>query len=340
MAARQTQQTEETDQAEVLSINRRGAPTRTGQAYRGPHTRKPMEHDDPLVRGLGWFSEGLGLFGSVNPDGLAHLIGVKPSPGHCKFLRLVGMREIASGAGILSQPQPVPWLWSRVAGDIMDLSFLTYALLSRAGRDKQRVAMALASVLGVSALDLGASLQASGTSADSADGLVHVRQTITIGRPVAEVYQFWRNFENLPQFMSNLESVRVTGDGRSHWKAKAPAGQTVEWDAELVEDRPNELISWRALPSSQIHHAGQVQFRPAPGDRGTEVEVDLQYDPPAGPIGQTVARLFGKEPGQQVPTDLRRLKQVMEPGEIIRSEATIHGVSLLQRPAQPAEAAA
>src|SRR3954471_15916067 len=128
-----------------------------------------------------------------------------------------------------------------------------------------------------------------------------VKKVVTVNGSPAELYNFWHNFENLPRFMRHLESVQVTGPRRSHWKAKAPAGQTVEWDAELVEDRPNELISWRALPSSQIHHAGQVQFRPAPGDRGTEVEVDLQYDPPAGPIGQTVARLFGKEPGQQVP---------------------------------------
>jgi len=289
---------------------------------------------------LGWFSNGLGLTGTISPDRLAHLIGVRDTSSNRAFLRFVGMREIASGVGILTQSQPAPWIWSRVAGDVIDLSFLTYALLSRNGRDKQRVAMALASVVGVTALDLQASTKVRRPTPASADGLAHVRQTITVGRPVAEVYQFWRNFEHLPQFMSNLESVRVMGDRRSHWKAKAPAGQTVEWDAELVEERPNELISWRALPDSQIHHSGRVEFRPAPGSRGTEIQVDLFYDPPAGTVGQLVARLFGKEPGQQVPTDLRRLKQILEAGEVIRSEATVHGVSLLQRPAQPAEAAA
>jgi len=337
MAVHQTQQTDEPERAQLVAINPPRGTMHRPQDYRGPHTRTGVQQDDPLVRGLGWFSNGLGIMGTVAPDTLAHFIGIDDTSGNRKFLRFVGMREIASGVGILAQSQPSPWLWSRVAGDVMDLSYLTFALLSSNGRDKSRVAAALAAVAGVTALDLRASRATSGAGAAERG---QVRQTITIGRPVEEVYQFWRNFENLPRFMSNLESVRVTGDRRSHWKAMAPAGESVEWDAELVDDRPNELISWRSLPQSQIPNRGQVEFRPAPGNRGTEIQVDLQYEPPAGQIGQVVARLFGKEPGQQVPTDLRRLKQILEAGDIIRSDATIQGVSLLQRPAQPAEAAA
>jgi uncharacterized membrane protein len=159
---------------------------------------------------------------------------------------------------------------------------------------------------------------------DTTGGGIHVIQAITINRPIEEVYGFWHNFENLPRFMEHLESVQVTGDGRSRWKAKAPAGATVEWEAETVEDRPNELISWRALPDSTVPNSGSVRFRKAPGDRGTEVTVELRYQPPGGKLGALIAKLFGEEPSQQVKSDLRRFKQVMELGEVVHSDASIH----------------
>jgi uncharacterized membrane protein len=139
---------------------------------------------------------------------------------------------------------------------------------------------------------------------------------------VEEVYAFWRNFENLPRFMRHLESVTVSGDRRSHWVAKAPAGKSVEWDAEILEDRPNELISWRSLPGADVYNAGTVQFQPASGGRGTEVRVTLEYHPPFGKLGSRIAMLFREEPGQQVYDDLRNFKQVMETGEILLSDAT------------------
>jgi uncharacterized membrane protein len=168
---------------------------------------------------------------------------------------------------------------------------------------------------------------------------VQVKQAITIRRPVEEVYAFWRDFQNLPRFMPHLESVQVIGPGRSHWKTQAPGGTCVEWDAETVEDRANELIAWRSLDGADVPNAGLVQFRLAPRNQGTEIEVDIQYDPPGGEIGQTIAKLFGKEPGQQVAADLRRLKQVLETGEILISDATIRHAGLAQRPAQPPERA-
>jgi uncharacterized membrane protein len=122
--------------------------------------------------------------------------------------------------------------------------------------------------------------------------------------------------------MRHLESVTVTGEGRSHWVAKAPAGKSVEWDAELTADRENELIAWRSLPGAQVYNAGTVRFQPAPGGRGTEVRVELEYDPPLGKLGSKVAMLFREEPGQQVQDDLRHFKQVMETGEIVLSDAT------------------
>jgi len=124
--------------------------------------------------------------------------------------------------------------------------------------------------------------------------------------------------------MSHLESVRPTGETTSHWKAKAPAGSTVEWDAEIVQDRANELIAWRSLPGSSVENSGVVRFRHAPGGRGTEVHVEMSYNPPSGALGSVVAMLFGKEPDQEVSEDLRVFKQIMETGEPIRSDASVH----------------
>ena len=144
---------------------------------------------------------------------------------------------------------------------------------------------------------------------------VKVVKAVTINRPAEELYRFWRNFENLPRFMRHLESVKVEGN-RSHWIARAPAGFTVAWDAEIINEQPNTLIAWRSLEGSQVSTAGSVHFSRAPGNRGTEVRVTLKYDPPAGKLGTLVARLFGEEPGQQIDEDLRRFKQLTEAGEI------------------------
>jgi uncharacterized membrane protein len=147
-------------------------------------------------------------------------------------------------------------------------------------------------------------------------GPLHVEQSVTINRPADDLYHFWRQFENLPRFMKHLQSVSAGGERRSHWVATGPAGSTVEWDAEIVEDLPEQLISWRSLPGAQVDSAGSVRFETAPGGRGTIVRVSFDYSPPAGALGAAVARLFGEEPGQQVEGDLRRFKNIMEAGEI------------------------
>lgn len=148
---------------------------------------------------------------------------------------------------------------------------------------------------------------------------VRVEKTVTINKPAAELYRFWRNFENLPRFMEHVESVHVENDTRSHWTVKAPAGQTVQWEAKIINDIPNELIAWQTT-HGDIANAGSVRFRAAPGGKGTEVTVNLEYDPPAGKVGQAIAKAFGEEPIQQVQDDLRRFKQVMETGEIPTTE--------------------
>jgi uncharacterized membrane protein len=145
---------------------------------------------------------------------------------------------------------------------------------------------------------------------------VKVEKTMTINRSPEELFRFWRNFENLPRFMSHLESVRICGENRSHWVAKGPLGMRMEWDAEMITERPHETIGWRSLEGSEVDTAGSVHFTPAPGSRGTEVRVILKYDPPGGKLGAAAARLFGKAPEQEIQEDLRRFKQIMEAGEV------------------------
>jgi uncharacterized membrane protein len=163
-----------------------------------------------------------------------------------------------------------------------------------------------------------------------------VRKSLIINRAPEELYQYWHDFENLPNIMKHLESVRVRDERRSHWVAKAPAGTSVEWDAEITEDRPNELIAWRSLEGSQVENSGSVRFEPAPGNRGTIVRVEINYTPPGGSLGSLVAKLFGEEPGQQAQESLRSFKQLMETGEVTISDGTFWDNGILtQRPAQP-----
>jgi uncharacterized membrane protein len=172
--------------------------------------------------------------------------------------------------------------------------------------------------------------------------MVHVSKTVTIKQSPEAVYQFWRQLDNLPQFMQHIEAVRVTDPRHSHWVAKAPGG-TIEWDAEITDDVPNERLAWQSVHGAEIENRGIVRFRPAPADRGTEVQVDVYYDAPGGTIGTVVAKWFGEEPQQQVRDDLRRFKQVMETGEVVRSEGSLDGMgqgALKQRKAQAPEAKA
>ncbi len=153
---------------------------------------------------------------------------------------------------------------------------------------------------------------------------IHVTHAVTIDRPRSELYAFWRDFENLPKFMHHLESVKTSaGSKKSHWVAKAPAGKTVEWDAEIINEVQDETIAWRTLGNADVDSAGSVRFLDHPAGRGTTVKVSLDYIPPGGRIGQIVAKISGEEPKIQITEDLRRFKRLMETGEI----ATIEGQS-------------
>ena len=154
---------------------------------------------------------------------------------------------------------------------------------------------------------------------------VHVDVAITIDATPEALYTFWRKFDNLPKFMSHLQSVEVVDDKHSKWVAKGPAGSSVRWEAEVINDEPNHLIAWRSLAGAQVDNAGSVRFVEAPGGRGTEVRVVLDYIPPGRAFGAWVAKLMGEEPKHQIETDLRRLKQLIETGEVTVAQSnTLH----------------
>lgn len=145
---------------------------------------------------------------------------------------------------------------------------------------------------------------------------IHVTKTIAINKSPDEVYRFWRDFTNLPRFMKHLVSVEVLDDTRSRWTATGPANSEVTWEATITDDQPDKLISWQSLEQADVTNNGTVRFETAPNDRGTIVHVELNYAPPAGIVGATVAWLFGEEPGQQIEGDLRRFRSLMEAGEV------------------------
>jgi len=214
---------------------------------------------DQIATGLGWFSIGLGLAEILAPGSLARLIGVNDDDGNRSLLRFYGVREVAAGVGILTQPRPAGWLWGRVAGDLLDLASLSSAMKSDQN-EGGKLSAATAAVVGVTALDIYCARQLSNGHAQQigvAEGTGgDVKKTVFVNRPPEELYRFWRNFSNLPRFMTYLESVQDTGNGRSHWIANAAGGKRVEWDAEITEDQPNSVIAWRSLEGADVPNTG------------------------------------------------------------------------------------
>lgn len=295
-----------------------------------------------LATSLGWFSIGLGVAEVVAPGKLAELIGIRDKDKTRTLMRVYGLREIAAGVGILAQQRPAGWLWGRVAGDLVDLSSLGSAMASRHS-DRARLGTATVAVLGVTALDvlcaqqLSREPQVSGNGARQAPAEhgTQVTKTIITSRSPEEAYRLWRDLSNHPKFMSHLESVEVQGS-RSRWIAKVPGGKTIEWEAEIVADEPNRRLEWRSLEGSDIQHTGSVEFESAPHGRGTMVRVRIDFSPPGGAIGAAIAKLFRPAPKLHLEQDLRAFRQMLETGEVVQSEASIHAG---MHPAQPAQAA-
>jgi uncharacterized membrane protein len=295
---------------------------------------------EQLAQGLGWFSLGLGTSQVLLPGLVNRVAGVKPTRATRRIMRIIGLRELGAGAGIFAT-EPGPLLWGRVAGDAMDLALLLNALRSRHAR---RTALVFASVIGITALDVYAASQRTrqvGKADSQLRSPMEAKAAITIKADPETLYAEWHQFERLPAFMYHLESVSTDGDGRSHWVAKGPAGTKVEWDAEIVDDVPGRRISWQSTENATVANAGSVRFERAPRDQGTEMHVELTYSPPAGPLGAAVAKLFGEEPNQQLRDDLRRFKQIIETGEIARSDGAPQGSTVknvvMQREAAPLE---
>lgn len=280
---------------------------------------------------LGMFAVAIGLAELIAPHPLSRLIGVRDRRWSSLLLRAFGLRELATGLGILGVRRRGPWLWARVAGDAVDLFMLGLAM--RDGRSgRARTATALAAVAGVTALDVYAAAKSDGVTTDRFQG--PVRKSITVAVTPDRAYRFWRDLENLPSFMQRVDAVEPMPDGRSKWRARGPAGKRIEWEAEIVEDLPNELIRWRSAEGSPISHRGEVGFRAAPGNRGTEISVTLEYVAPGGDIGRLLAFTSTEALKVQVGRDLRHLKQLMEVGEVVHSDASVHRGRHPARPGQ------
>jgi len=283
---------------------------------------------------LAAFSLGLGLAELLTPGGIATLIGLPNTRRTRLVFRALGARELLAGVGLLARPRSAGWLWSRVLGDAMDLTLIGDGFNQKRAKFGRLIA-ATAAVAGVTAIDTFSAARQSHSAALNRIGApIHVFRTITINREPSEIYEFWRDLSNLPRFMAHLESVEVSGQ-TSKWRAKGPAGTSITWDAEIVLDRPGDCVAWSSVEgSTSVPNRGVVRFNRAPGGRGTEVEVELKYEPPAGALGATFAKLFGEEPSQQIDGDLRRLKQVLETGEVLHSDASIHRGMHPARPAR------
>jgi uncharacterized membrane protein len=291
------------------------------------HTQRRPDTIEALARGLGWFSVALGVAELMAPRAVDRAIGAGLHPS---ITRLCGLRELAAGAGLLTQADPRPWLWSRVAGDAIDLALLGGAMADAYDDERARLIGAVLAVAGVTALDVYAA-RASGPAPRSApgamrrDGSIRVEHSLGVNRSVEDCYRIWRNFDNLPRFMDHVKSVTVQDERRSHWVARGPVGMDVEWDAEITRDEPNSLLSWRSVEGSDVRNSGAVRFMPAPAGRGAIISVTMQYDPPGGALGKAVATLFGEDPDMTVREDMRRFKALLEAGETPTTEGQPHG---------------
>jgi uncharacterized membrane protein len=316
------------------SARRTPAPVTAAKGAPDHYSETISSEKDKVTQFMGWFSIALGAAELFAPRGVARAIGIDEE-AHTTLLRIYGLREIAAGLGILARPKPTYWMWNRVLGDSIDLASLGKAM-QNPENDKARLTAATVAVIGATAVDVICSVKltrdqtrhATGHDTGSyeipqpAEGLSRLSAIITVNKPVEEVYFFWKDPRNLPRFMNSLESVHPITDRLSHWKIKAPAGMSVEFDAEIVTDNPNEMIEWRSVDASDVENTGTVRFRSAAGNRGTEVELEAEFKPKGGPLGARVARAMSMVPKTNLMNDLRRFKQLIEVGEVVKSDAT------------------
>ena len=239
-------------------------------------------HVHSLAIGLGWFSVGLGVAEVIAPRAMARLVGVTEGPRTVGLVRSMGAREVGHGIAILTRPDSAARVWARVAGDSVDLALLGSALSSTS--HKRRTALATAAVLSVTVVDILCARRVGDPHSDPSPrdrGESRAVAAITVNRPIEQVFAFWRSLDNVKQFMRHFNAVEVPGDGGSGSHAMGSAG-AVEWQAEIVDEREDEIIRWQSLPGLDVDNRGTVRFRRAPGARGTEVRVEIEYHPPHG----------------------------------------------------------
>lgn len=294
-----------------------------------------------LVKGLGVASLGLGLTEVLVPTRVAALAGVDATRQSRAVIRALGVRECGHAAALLLGSEKL--VWTRVAGDVLDIAVLAAGMAGRPASRRRGIISAIA-LTAIGGADLYAALRVTGNEKHSRHASKQryhaLRAAVTVQRPPQDVYRFWRDLENLPSFMYHLKSVTADADGRSHWVANAPIGQPVQWDAQITEDQPGKRIAWQSLPGSGIENGGSVEFAPDNSGKGTEVRVTIGYQLPGGTLGKVASTLLGESPEQQVNDDLRRFKQILETGQVMRSDGSPDGTAafsqLHQQTAQPA----
>lgn len=288
---------------------------------------------------LGWLSIALGAAEVLAPRKITRSLGLRPSGTTTAVVQAMGLREIASGVGILQNPRSKEWLGMRVAGDFVDLALLGAAAFK--SERPQNALLAAAAVSAVTAFDVLATETVAERRKQrdvARPAEPRVERSTTIECEPADAFRFWRDVTNLPRFMRHVRSVEPLDERRSRWQV----GQgriTAEWESEIVEERENELIRWRTTGASDVEHEGEVRFARASEGR-TIVTVTMQYAPPGGRIGAALLKLMRKEPGQLLADDLRRFKQLLETGEVLVSDATAGRTPRHAQPLpQPASAA-
>lgn len=310
----------------VRTLSERSATVRSTPADEG--AQRPGTQRLPQL--LGWVSLGLSA-SAVLPEQVAALAGLGTTPRARAVAQAAGVRELVHAAGLVRGRHP-RWVLTRVAGDAMDLAVLVHALRREpprtrawrrsSGEDRERTVVTTAVVAGITLLDLYAArrVRRAGRRTE-----VEMIGAVTINKTPDEVYAAWRRLEDLPKVLAHVEKVRERSGGRTHWTVTGPFGSTVEWDATITDDRPGERLAWRSLPGARVENEGRVAFTPAPGDRGTEMRAVIRYAAPGGKLGAALARFAGEDPHQQLDDDLRRFKQVVETGEVVRSEGAPYG---------------
>jgi hypothetical protein len=258
---------------------------------------------------LGWFSLGLGVPQLVTPGRVNRLIGVRDDSESRMWQRIVGVRELAAAAGILSQRRPTEFLWARVAGDVKDLALLANAFRNKPD-SRGRLTLAAASVVGVTVADTYTSMRFSNEpDLTREEREMQVKTATTILASREEVFQRWRYYDSF-----------------------------IAAEADVHDERPNDQLAWRSHTNPGVDISGVARFVDAPGDRGTEVHLDMTYSVPTGRVGMTLAKLLGDDAATKAKDDLRRFKQLVEVGEVVRSEGSPEGPSakrlLMQRPAR------